>query len=1214
MSNVVLTPIHNVESSVVSYNENTTFIIDVPLDEITLSRIQDNLIVESKDNAKVTVKDFYAYFTKNTLPDFVINDQHLSGSDVFSSLDPALAPDEDSQQYSAERRARFHEYTTTELLDGLDRLGGLDLGWPGDSAMATDEKAATAAGEGRSATDTTPPSGRTSSADADVAANTDGDVSNDISHAMTVSGLPAGARLVPGTYNGTYGIITVDDSGNASYKQTALYSHTGAGADTQTGADSVAVDVTLADGSTATMTVSVDIADDVPSISAAIDSGTVEAGASVSGTVNITWGADGPASSDSITVNGVSGTINGEGKLVFALAHGTLTLGEDGSYTFLANPNTDATQELTFKVTDADGDTADTADTSNVISVDISKPDAPEVDSSIEVKEEGLEKGSDAASDSETATWTAPSGYTITDIVHNGEHGTAVITADGTLSYTLDENLLVPGDGKNTVEGADSVTVTLTDANGNTYDVTISVDVVDDVPSISAAIDSGTVDPGSPTSGTVNIAWGPNEFYDLGPDSITIDGVFGGLDNDGRLVFELENGTLTLEQNGSYTFVPNADANPGTGAAQEFTFTILATFPSGDIYEETISVSIAGGGVPAIDSGTVEAGASVSGTVDITWGADGPASSDSITVNNVSGTPGSNGELVFTLEHGTLTLSQDGSYTFTANPNTDATQELTFKVTDADGDTADTADTSNVISVEISKPDTPQFTTDIEVKEEGLANGSDAASDSETATWTAPSGYTITGIVANGEHGTAAIGAGSTTFSYTLGGNLLVPGEGKNTVDNADSVTVTLTDANGNTYDVTVNVDVVDDVPTLALTDAVDTITAGSTHISEAGAFSFVQGADGASLSVSVNGGEAQTVTFNESGIGTVTTDRGTLTLNSADGTYTYEARADLQLGEGGEETFQFTATDADGDTASASLGLTILAGTHFEVGDNTDTTFIGDPTSAVSALIGDTGGTDSTTVATPGQSYNISFILDLSGSMRYSRITGASGGNQADSRIAMAVSSLEYFFQNSIQTHDGDIHIQLVGFGSSVLGQLDLTIAADSTAQERQAAYQQFSTQLETWQSNIFRPGYQQGTNYEAAFNAAAAWYNGASISGNGGTNIAFFMTDGVPTFHGVNTSGGGSYASNTDVLGALNGFANLSAAGDGVQVSSIGIGTSDSLSTQALTILDMLDNTTPTGTLGQTSTYPYQNSGWGTTGKPVRSARLFPWVSPTW
>jgi len=668
--------------------------------------------------------------------------------------------------------------------------------------------------------------------------------------------------------------------------------------------------------------------------------------------------------------------------------------------------------------------------------------------------------------------------------VANGAHGTAAIGAGSTtFSYTLGGNLLVPGEGNNTADNADSVTVTLTDANGNTYDVTVNVDVVDDIPGISADIASGTV----------------------------------------------------------------------------------------------------------------EAGASVSGTVNITWGADGPASSDSITVNGVSGTPGSNGELVFALDNGTLTLSEDGSYTFAANPNTNATQQITFKVTDADGDTADTADTSNVISVDISKPDTPQFTADIVVKEESLANGSDAASDSETATWTAPAGYTITGIVANGTHGTAAISTDSTTFSYTLSENLLVSGEGKNTADNADSVTVTLRDANGNTYDVTVNVDVVDDVPTLALTDAVDAITAGSTHISEAGAFSFVQGADGAALSVSVNGGEAQTVTFNESGIGTVTTDRGTLTLNSADGTYTFEARADLQLGEGGEETFQFTATDADGDTSSATLGLTILAGTHFEVGENTDTTLIGDPTSAVSALIGDTGGTDSTTVTTPGQSYNISFILDLSGSMANDRDPNDGVSGQAGSRIAMAVSSLEYFFQNSIQTHDGDIHIQLVGFGSSVLGQLDLIIAADSTAEERQAAYQQFATQLEAWQSDIFSYGYSQGTNYEAAFNAAAAWYNGASISGNGGTNMAFFMTDGVPTFHGESTVGGGNYASYADVLGALDGFANLSTAGGGVQVSSIGIGTSDSLAIQALEILNMLDNTTPTGALGQTSTYPYQNSGWG-------------------
>ena len=87
------------------------------------------------------------------------------------------------------------------------------------------------------------------------------------------------------------------------------------------------VKLTLIDnyGNKFTVPVSVKVVDDVPKIDAHIDCGTVAAGSTVNGTVNIAWGADGPAAADSITVNGVAGKTVTNG-LAFYLTNGTLLL------------------------------------------------------------------------------------------------------------------------------------------------------------------------------------------------------------------------------------------------------------------------------------------------------------------------------------------------------------------------------------------------------------------------------------------------------------------------------------------------------------------------------------------------------------------------------------------------------------------------------------------------------------------------------------------------------------------------------------------------------------------------------------------------------------------------------------------------------------------------------------------------------------------------
>ena len=137
-------------------------------------------------------------------------------------------------------------------------------------------------------------------------------------------------------------------------------------------------------------------------------------------------------------------------------------------------------------------------------------------------------------------------------------------------------------------------------------------------------------------------------------------------------------------------------------------------------------------------------------------------------------------------------------------------------------------------------------------------------------------------------------------------------------------------------------------------------------------------------------------------------------------------------------------------------------------------------------------------------------------------------------------------------------------------------------------------------------RQGYNQGTNYEAAMEKATEWFSKDTAEGgvadNGGENLAFFISDGQPTYYNeqhniwgyewTTVEGTGRYSNKETVRQTLEAAQDLQQAGSGVKVNAIGIGTSTSLHEKAQTILDLIDNT---GGSGQTVTeYPYQyNAG---------------------
>ncbi|TPN89346.1 type I secretion C-terminal target domain-containing protein, partial [Mesorhizobium sp. CU3] len=577
-----------------------------------------------------------------------------------------------------------------------------------------------------------------------------------------------------------------------SYTLGAAQTHP-AGNGNNTLPDSVSVAVDGIGGTHGAGSVNITIVDDIPKANA--DTGNVTEGAllqvnAANGVLsNDVSGADGYAAG-----GGVVGVRAANGDTTTAVAtgintqivgqYGTLTLQADGSYSYKATANaisSNATDTFVYTVKDGDGDTSTTTLTINVANVTL----AP-VNQTGQVNEAALDltkdptdlaagtvTGSTPASTAETVTGqltVAGTGIAYTPISQTTAHGVFELQANGAWTYTLTTPFNSGAvQGANTVAGAESFTYTATDANGNTVQGTVKIDVVDDIPKANA-------DTGNVTEGAL-------------------------------LQVNAANGVLSNDVSGADGYAAGGGV-VGVRAANGDTTTAVAT---------GINTQIVG-------------------------------------------------------QYGTLTLQADGSYSYKATANaisSNATDTFVYTVKDGDGDTSTTTLTINVANVTLAPVnqtgqvneaalDLTKDPTDLAA---GTVTGSTPASTAETVTGqltVAGTGIAYTPISQTTAHGVFELQAnGAWTYTLTTPFNSGAV-QGANTVAGAESFTYTATDANGNTVQGTVKIDVVDDIPTLgtvqsqqASNDPLQAPAVGTLH--------FSAGADGA--------GAAMTITANTTGI-----------------------------------------------------------------------------------------------------------------------------------------------------------------------------------------------------------------------------------------------------------------------------------------------------------------------------------------------------------
>ncbi|MDT7530621.1 VCBS domain-containing protein [Sphingopyxis sp. SE2] len=541
--------------------------------------------------------------------------------------------------------------------------------------------------------------------------------------------------------------------------------HANAGEDDVT--DSFAVTVTDSDGSSANASLDVRIIDDVPD---AADDG---AGAAEDTPVVIDVLANDVRGADGVDpATGVA--------LATAPAKGTVVYNGDGTFTYTPTAGQEGEDSFTYTITDGDGDTS-----TATVTVTLAKDSIPTIDLGADnnVDEAGLPNGSSFASNSETATgsFTLTTGNdSVASLVINGVDVTAggtVTTPVGVLtvtvgggaysySYTLTTN--TSGD-----DSFDSFTAVVTDSDGDTATDTLVIDIVDDVPTARPDTDSVTEDGPLTANGNVltgsggGDANGTDGVLDTqGADGASVTAVgFGGTAGSVGAGLAGAYGTLTLNSDGSYSYVLNNAAQPvqGLSAGETLTEVFAYTITDGD-------------GDPATTTLTI--------TID---GAD-----DGVTIEGLD----AEGAELFVDEDDLPVRAGEA-------PGSDTTPD---GVTDGDSFTISTPD--GMGSVVLDSFNGVPLGAPLTLV---TADGSFTPQSVATAYGT----LSVTGF-------TPVIGAdgsvigGSFTYSYTLTDNRTDhPAAGQD--DRTDSVGVTVTDADGSTASAAIDIRITDDVP-----DAID--------------------------------------------------------------------------------------------------------------------------------------------------------------------------------------------------------------------------------------------------------------------------------------------------------------------------------------------------------------------------------------------------------
>ncbi|MDN3524811.1 Ig-like domain-containing protein [Halomonas sabkhae] len=638
------------------------------------------------------------------------------------------------------------------------------------------------------------------------------------------------------------------------------------------------------------------------------------------------------------------------------------------------------------------------------------------------VDEAGLPGGSDEAANSETVSGTldiATGGDDLaavrmthkgdtTDVTGGGEIttglGTLTVTenADGSYawSYTLDTNST---DHSSDGTAADAVRelfdIQVEDSDGDTADSTLGIDVKDDVPTLSiddtpATVTEGetvdgtwTTDSGADTPATVTVtAGGDTQTLDM---SATTNSV----------TLNTDAGELTVNADQTWSFVANDNQDQASGTPS-VDFTIATEDADTDTASDNHTIEITDGADPtpgdasgngstaslavddadtestssSTDTGTIAFTAGSDDLTSFTFGTTDPTVTGLASGETLSWTTNGDGDRVATLDSTgeqvlTLSLSNTGTIAAGTSGNVTVTATLAENLPHAAS-----VDSLSISGVEVIAEDIDGGTA---TGSADIAVADDEPSAVDDSTDTAEDTPITYNVLTNGDGTSDTQGVDGATLTAA---SLADPSQGDVSIDPNGEVTFTpaggvegdvvvnytITDADGDTSDATLTINVAPDsepeveVPTDPSDpnepsepidpddpDLNDDPAAGDALyvVDEAG---LPDGSDEAAnsetvsgtLDIATGGDDLAAVRMTHNGTttdvtggGEITTDLGTLTVTESGGSYSWtytldtnstDHSSDGTAADAVRELFDIQVEDSDGDTADSTLGIDV--------------------------------------------------------------------------------------------------------------------------------------------------------------------------------------------------------------------------------------------------------------------------------------------------
>ncbi|TRO66302.1 Ig-like domain-containing protein [Christiangramia sabulilitoris] len=483
--------------------------------------------------------------------------------------------------------------------------------------------------------------------------------------------------------------------------------------------------------------------------------------------------------------------------------------------------------------------------------------------------------------------------------------------------------------------GTDTFEYTITDSDCGTDTalVTVTVNSVNDLPN--AEDDTLTVEEDSKagTDNQVDVSLNDN----IGGD--------GGDADNFSITSQPSNGTVSEITDGVFQYIPDANFN----GSDSFTYTI--TDVNGDTDTATVTVTVNSvNDVPVANNDNLVVNEDSPA---------GPANQVNVASNDNIGGDSGDGEdfsLLTSASNGTVTEVSDGLFQYVPDPDYNGPDSFTYTITDKDGDT----DTATVFITVNPVNDTPTANDDVLTVEEdssaGPANQVDvSANDDIGGDGGDANNFALASQASNG-----------TVTEITDGVFQYIPAPD---FFGQDSFTYTITDKDGDTDSATVNITVnsVNDTPSAendALTVEEDS-TAGTANQVNVASNDDIGG----------DGGDSDNFSLSTAA------SNGTVTEIS-DGVFQYIPNADYN----GPDSFTYTITDVDGDTATATVFITVNSVNDVPVANNDNLTVDEDSAAGVSNQVdvsandnigGDGGDADNYSLTTSASNGTVTEVSD---------------------------------------------------------------------------------------------------------------------------------------------------------------------------------------------------------------------------------------------